>query len=455
MSSNTKSNEEQMASHQTRIYSTIGTQPAAMVFRIKNMAEIGSKFIAVSAGMLSLSALLFPFSVAATNVALALTLVLGLLSGLWWQGARACWENYKLLTIVICIYLAILVMGLLWSLDPEWGMHVLGRNWFWLLIPAVVGIASEKKWRDVFLVSLSSGLALNLGYCVLQMFGLVELTTDGSSATDATGHIGHIGFGFVYGIWAAWLFHLGLMWRGWQRFTVWGLAAWSYVMIFSAQGRSGYVIAVVLILCVCIKWLFDSRDWRAVVPLIAAFVLISLVVFSGPGKERLQGTWLAFTQTQQQGLDALDSSDNAILATDERFSMWKTSIDIWHMHPVLGVGTGGLPKAADTLREQGHSPASFTFVHPHNQFLLNLIRWGPVGLLALLVLWFVWIREGIVVNWQCSLTAPLFTLTGLALAVHGLSSSSMEEHFSAILAVLLLGMAMSGNSYNRKAGGKK
>ena len=125
------------------------------------------------------------------------------------------------------------------------------------------------------------------------------------------------------------------------------------------------------------------------------------------------------------------------------------------MHPVLGVCTGELPKAADTLREQGHSPAIFTFAPPHNQFLLNLIRWGPVGLLALLFLLFVWIREGIVLNWQYSQTAPLFTLTGLALAVHGLSSSSMEEHFSAILAVLLLGMAMSGNSYNRKAGGRK
>jgi len=398
----------------------------------------------LAAGLLSLSALLFPFSVAATNAALGLTLAAGLLSGLWWQGAQQCWRHYRSLTIIVCTYVGILLLGLLWSLDAAWGMHVVGRSWFWLLIPVVVAITAERKWRVSFLVSLSSGLTLNLVYCLLQVFGYVEVTTDGSGVADATGHIGHIGFGFVYGIWAAWLLHLGLIYSGWQRLLAWGLAAWSYIMVFSAQGRSGYLISIVLILCVCIKRLFDSRNWRTVLLLAGVFLLIGLVVAAGPGRARLTGTWLAFTQTQsQQGLNALDSSDNAILATDERFQMWKTSLDIWRLYPVFGVGTGGLPKAATTLREQNRSPAHFRFVQPHNQCLLVLIRWGPVGLLTLLTLWYAWMREGLNVDWSDSVSAPLFTLSGLALAVHGLSSSSMEEHFSAILAVLLLGVALS------------
>jgi len=400
------------------------------------------------------AALLFPFSVALTNVFLAVALGFGILSGYWWQGARQCRSNHPLLSMIICIYLAMLLLGLLWSLDFKWGMHVLSRNWFWLLIPVVVGVAAEEKWRHLFLVSLSAGLTLNLLYCVLQMFEYVSVITDGSSAADATGHIGHIGFGFVYGIWAAWLLHMGLMWCGWRRFLMWGLAAWSYVMIFSAQGRSGYLVAVILIFCVCLKWLFDSRDWRVGVPLMIVFFLIAVVVIAGPGKARLEGTWIAFTQTQRQhGLDALDSSDNAILATDQRFSMWERSIEIWRQYPLLGVGTGGLPKAVTALKEQHSLPSTFTFVHPHNQYLLNLIRWGPIGLLTLLVLWSVWMREGVKVDWPHSVTAPLFTLSGLALAVHGLSSSSMEEHFSAILTILLLGVALSEGGFHNKKGG--
>lgn len=405
----------------------------------------------ITAGMLMLSALLFPFSVAATNIALALTLAVGLLSGVWWQGAKQCWKHYRSLTIIVCVYIGILLAGLLWSLDIRWGMHVVGRSWFWLLIPVVVCITAEQKWRKIFLLSLSLGLSLNLLYCLLQVFGYVEVTTDGSGIADATGHIGHIGFGFVYGVWAAWLLNLGLTCVGWRRLLAWGGAAWSYVMVFSAQGRSGYLICIVLILCVCLKRLFDSRNWRTVLLTAGVFMLIGLVVAAGPGRARLTGTWLAFTQTQsQQGLNALDSSDNAVLATDERFQMWKTSLDIWRLFPVLGVGTGGLPEAAATLREQKRSPAHFRFVQPHNQYLLVLIRWGPVGLLALLALWYAWMREGLKVDWSHSVSAPLFTLSGLALVVHGLSSSSMEEHFSAILAVLLLGVAISHKKHTNQ-----
>ncbi len=401
----------------------------------------------VAAVLLALSGLVFSFSVAVSNVLLGLTLALGLLSGLWWQGAQQCWNYYKLLTGIICSYLILLVVALLWSLDLEWGMHVISRHWFWLLLPVVVAITAETKWRVLFLRALSAGLALNLVYCTLQMYGYVVVTTDGSNAADATGHIGHIGFGFVYGLWAAWLLHVGLSWSGWQRYAAWGLAAWSYVMVFSAQGRSGYLVAVILMLCVALKWLFDTKNWRALLPMIAVFLVLLIVVIAGPGKERVQGTWLAFTQDHQgQSLDAMDSSDNAILATEARFRMWKASLEIWHQYPALGVGTGGVPAASAALPQSLQVAPYSGFAHPHNQYLLNLIRWGPAGLLLLLLLWGVWLREGMKVDWRYSLTAPLFALSGLALAVHGLSAASMEDHFSIILAVLLLGVAIAGGT---------
>ncbi|ATX80270.1 O-antigen ligase [Mariprofundus aestuarium] len=402
--------------------------------------------------LLCAAALVFPFSVAVTNIFLGAALALGLVSGVWWQGARECWSNHRLLSIIFCAYMVLLLLGLLWSLDLKWGLHVLGRHWFWLLLPIVVSISLDKKWRDLFLLSLSAGLAVNLVYCVLQMFGYVEVTTGGSNAENATGHIGHIGFGFVYGVWATWLLHLGLLWSGTQRLIVWGLAAWSYVMVFAAQGRSGYLIAVILMLSVCLKWVVDSRSWRIAVMFVAMAVLMLFVIALGSGKERLHGTWLAFTQTQYEaGLDWRDSSDNAILATQERFQMWKTSINIYLDNPVLGVGTGGFPVALDKMIAERRS-ASRSTAHPHNQYLLNLTRWGPLGLLLLCSLLYFWMREGWRMDWRELPMAPLIFLPALALAVHALSSTSVEEHFSAILAVLLLGTGLAGNRIQNEKG---
>ena len=408
------------------------------------------KLLVVTNGILCLAVFAFPFSVAAANAGLGAALALGIVSGIWWQGAQRCWNNFRQLTFIFCIYFVLLILGMLWSQNPEWGIHILGRHWFWLLIPILVALLAEEKWRRYFLISLSVGLALNLLFCVLQSFGYVHVTTGGSNAENATGHIGHIGFGFVYGIWAAWLLHLGLLWSGKQRFIVWALAVWSYVMIFSAQGRSGYLIAVVLMLSVCLKWVLDSRSWRIAQLFVVMFVLMLLVIALGPGKERLHGTWLAFTQTEHETLYQQYSSDNAILATKERFHMWKISLDIYRENPVLGVGTGGFPDATAKLKSGGRPASQVTFAHPHNQYLLALVRWGPLGLVLFSTLLFFWMREGWRRDWHELITTPLIFLPALALAMHALSSSSFEGHFSGILAALLLGVGLSAQSMSGK-----
>ncbi len=401
---------------------------------------------------LCIAALAFPFSVAATNVCLGIALALGIVSGSWWLGAKRCLYEFRPLGIAVAAYFTLLLVGLVWSQNIGWGMHIIGRQWFWLLVPVLVFTLSDEKWRRYFMISLSVGLSLHLLFCVLQSFGYVHVTTDGSSADNATGHIGHIGFGFVYGVWAAWLLFTGLRSQGKLRWLCWALAIWAYVMIFAAQGRSGYIVAFVLALAVIIKWHKGRSDWKRVTWIVGVtFVLFGFALALGPAKERMLGTWMVMTG-EQQDIEGF-WQNYAAQATDQRILMWKTTLDIYWIHPVLGVGTGGLPDAVAALKAEGRSASKFTFVHPHNQYLLALVRWGPAGLALLILMLFYWMREGWRRDWHESVTAPLLFLPALALVIHGLSSTAVEEHFSAILAVLLLGVALSDNRYQDKEGG--
>jgi len=143
---------------------------------------------------LCIAAVLFPFSVAACNIALGLALGLAFLSGMLWQGARVFAVNYPALGFCFIVYFLFLVGGLLWSIDFHWGLHVLGRQWYWLLLPVLVVVLAEPKKRKYFLLAISVGLTANLGFCVLQMFEYVSVATvAGSSANDPTGHIGILG----------------------------------------------------------------------------------------------------------------------------------------------------------------------------------------------------------------------------------------------------------------------
>ncbi|ATX81436.1 O-antigen ligase [Mariprofundus ferrinatatus] len=396
----------------------------------------------VTNGFLCIAGLTFPFSVAASNGALAFALAAGIVSGLWWQGAKECWSQHRSLTLVLCAYVSLLLLGLLWSEDIQWGGHIVGRHWFWMLLPVVIASLAEQKWRNYFLIALSAGLTLHLFYCVMQSFGYVHVTTVGSSADNATGHIGHIGFGFVYGVWAAWLIIAGWSSRGRLRGLFWILAAWSYVMIFAAQGRSGYLIAFLLTVAVIIKYLIRQGSWKQMVMLISALVVVIGTILSiGPAEERVIGTWKLIIGQEKEASGFWQK--NAVKAADERLQMWEASLDIYLESPVLGVGTGGFPSALENLREKGRTLLRPT-AHPHNQYLLALVRWGPAGVMMLVMLLYIWMREGWRADWRENSQASLVFLPALALAVHGFTSTSLEEHFSAILAVLLLGAGLSG-----------
>jgi len=402
---------------------------------MKHLALLATFFLCVAA-------LVFPFSVAVTNIALGVSLGSGVLSGVWWHGVRQCWSHYHSLSIAFCTYFALMLLGMAWSLDRNWGLHVLSHQWFWLLIPLIMAALADNRLRRRFLVTLSIGLTLNLFYCELQAYGIINLNHLGSSAIDATGHIGHIGFGVVYGVWGAWLLYLGWVRMGAERWLAWMLGFWSYMMIFLAQGRSGYIVAVVLFIAVVVKMFRRQKFRRAIVMISLLILMAGLVSSLTQGKERWKSAW---DSLMNQGFVVATNHSETYKGNsiDQRVYMIAASIKIWRSAPWLGVGTGGLPEAASRLAKQGIPGYNYSFSHPHNQYLLVLVRWGMVGPLALIIFLLYWVREGFHANWQQSWTSPFVALSGLALLVDSFFAPSMEEHFPAIFAVLLLGLGLS------------
>jgi len=303
--------------------------------------------------------------------------------------------------------------------------------------------------RNTFLVAMSVGLSLNLLYCVLQANGWITIQgAAGSTMENATGHIGHTSFGIIYGIWSAWLLHWGLVNPGKWAWLARLLALWAVVMVFAAQGQSGYIVTVSLILLVAVKWGRSFHTKNIIVMAAVLLLIAAAAMLIGPGKERIQGTWQALTQSGEQGGGFAQSGAHA--STQARLAWWSMSLDIWRQGPFIGAGTGGFPKAVQTWQEnpalqRGYMNAysQFKIVHPHNQYMLTLVRYGLIGLFLLLVLIGVWVVDGVKRPWRNAPAAPLIALSGVALLLHGMDSISFEEHFSTIFAIILLGAGLS------------
>jgi len=394
--------------------------------------------------LVCLAAALFPFSVAVTNTALGLALVIGLISGNLWQGIRMFAIEFRPLALLFAMLILLSAVSLSWSLDPALGIKKLGHQWFLLLVPLLLYSMQENRHRQAVLVALSIGLSLHLAYCVLQAFGIVHPATDGSTQEDPAGLIGHIGFGFVYGLWAGWLIYSGIRHHGWRRWLPLSLAAWAIIMVFLGQGRSGYLVTIVVLLTLTWKYLIHLASRRQLLIAGAMLLILATVAVMGSGaKERIALTW--------QQIEAARSGN--LQQTEARLTLWLAAWEAWKANPLIGAGTGGYYQAGKAAIEQ-HPTYGYNgdpYSHPHNMYLLSMVRWGVVGLLILVSLLAVWIRTGWRENWQTSPAGCLIGLSGLALAVNGMTSSSLEEHFAGILAILFLslGLAAAGSERRR------
>jgi len=387
--------------------------------------------------LLCLAALTFPFSVAVCNIALGGCLIAGLLSGEYVMGLRHVWQNHRALSIAWLAYLALFPIGLLWSLDVDRGLQIIGRQWFWLAIPLVVQMLSHKVQRNNFVWALCIGLGLNLLFCLGQFLGIVTfIDKSGSSISNPTGYIGHTSFGLVYGIWAAFLLHWSTLLEGWKCWATRLLAVWSAGAIFLASGRGGYLVVAVLLL-VMLWRLINAQLWLKLTLSSLAIVIMFVALSFGPGKERMLESWQSLQGMEQGNFQNKEA----------RWSLWYAAIEAWRQHKPLGVGTGGFHVAAVTIKQQ-HSDLfyggeSSSPAHPHNMLFQSLARWGPLGVLLFAALIVVWIREGWRSNWHAEAASCLIALTGIALFVQGLTQPSFEEHFPGILTTLLLGAGLA------------
>lgn len=385
--------------------------------------------------MLCAAALTFPFSVAISNIALVVMLILCLVNKKWLSGAKKIWRNYRTLSLAWMAYFAFYPLGLIWSVDRIEGIDIITHQWYWLCVPAMAIMLEKQRRKEMFLIFLSVGLSLHLLFCLAQIFHWVDFTADGSSAEDPTGHIGHIGFGFVYGIWAGWLLHQGMLYHAWKRWGAWLLAAWAIVMVLLAAGRSGYIIIAVLS-CLVIWKTLRLQPWiKTGVILLAAMVIISILVM-GPGKARIIWTW--------NSIQAMQHGDFA--HAEARWSLWYSAVLAWQAHIPMGVGTGGYPVTAAHIKHlypdlkygSDNMPG-----HPHSMYLLAFSRWGPFGLVGLMLLLSIWVRTGWREDWQQTNTSSLLTLPAIAMVIYSVSGPGLEEHFSGILTALFLGAGLA------------
>ncbi len=390
--------------------------------------------------------LFFPFAIAVSNFFFALLMIVAFIQpNIFQKGWHLCWHKYRNITLAVLIYFLLTIIGTLWSTDHTEAFRLITKGIYWLLVPIIIGITAYLGHQTLTkaYIAVSIGLFLHLIVCTLQYFSLFTLqqnTIGGTSALDPTGFLGHLSFGFIYGIWiGALLIQASITTNKWK-YLFYALSGYAFISTFLTQGRSGYLITLAIVALVFWKKYLEKISFKHMM------VLLSIVTT----------TFTLFLTLNQAGKNKLHKTVNEIQSfyhgdfkeANIRLKIWRVTLDIWQGSPWLGIGTGSFRQAFENKVKSPqyakYHMQSQTYDHAHNEFLFDLVRWGPMGLLIYFYLIFSWIKTGIQGQWkERPMSAYLITGSGLAVLINSFSDSTMTALTTIIFAIIALAFGMS------------
>lgn len=366
-----------------------------------NLAALQARGGALIPWLLCLLALSLPLSTSALSV-------LGLLVCLLWiaQGRLAeKWREIRSNPVCLALlaYLALFLIGLLWTEDLAEGLAALRSQWKLLLLPVVL-TAIRPGQRQRLLNCYLLGIAVMVIFTQLVYLELVHV--QGLSPEHLTRKVFHVVYNPMLAL-ACYLLAHDLLWRRGGPFSTTLkslLLALMVVDMFITEGRTGQAVFFVLLALLLVQYL-GRAPWRALAAVIVLMPLVFGLAY------QVSPNFARRVDQVRTEVGRFERDPNTSIGL--RMLFVRNSLYVVREHPLIGVGTGDFKAAYATVNRR-NSPAMVATDNPHNQYLLVLCRFGLVGLAALLLpfaamVLHAWrVRDG----WRRRrLAFPLFFLT--------------------------------------------
>lgn len=330
----------------------------------------------------ALLALSLPVSTSAMSVFACLLFLSWLLSGDHGRKLREIGANPVCLAVLA--YLALHLLGLLWTADRAGGLDMLGKLWKLLLLPVVL-TALQPGDRHRVLNFFLAGLTVTMVTTYLAWFDLYHV--GGVSPAHPTRGLFHV----VYNPMLAFGCYLALheaVWGGGgpRRRTGYLLLALALgVDMFITEGRAGQLAFFILLTLLLLQYFRRRILWGVA----AAVVLIPLLFTAG---YQLSPTFRERVDAVGHEIAVFDRNPDTSVGL--RLLFWRNTWRLIKMHPFVGFGTGDFHRAYKWINMQ-FSPAMVATDNPHNQYVLVLCQLGLLGLTALLAIFALQIRAAV------------------------------------------------------------
>jgi len=319
-----------------------------------------------------------PISIAVNNMILALILVLWLAAGDFKERWRKIASNRA--AIAIMIFFALHFIALIYSSDPKTGLkEIITREQLLLFMPIFLSVIREefiKKALSAFLYAMMISEILSYG----MYFDLIHIPWHNYSMEPyPTPFVSHLSYSPMVAFAVILLIHRIIYGdeKRWEKAVYLFFMVTMSLNIFISGGRAGQIgFMVILLFYLAYQFRREVKKMAALLGVaIAGLVLVFFI--NKPFHDRMM---LAYH-------NVVDFKTNPHTSVGLRINFTLNSWELFKERPLLGFGTGAFEKEYKRINEK-LTPKVRATSQPHNFYMLTLVQFGLIGLLALLYIFY-------------------------------------------------------------------
>jgi O-antigen ligase len=371
--------------------------------------------------LLIILAFLLPLTVFGANLIIVIICLIWLLSGNYKSKLQNIIKS-KLLVASIIFYL-IHIIGLIWTDDIKWGLHILHKMWYFILLFPILFSITKKEFVKFYIFSFILAMSLTEILSFLVLFEAIPPFKN-AQVYNPTPFMSHVSYNPILSFTIYITLHEVFLNKELSKLQIILYTLLSISMtitMFVTLGRAGQV-GFFVILSVLIFQFFRKQIFKS---LLLTFISIPILFFtfyelSDSFHLRVDRGIAEFSEHREQNQTSVGLRLNYAI----------NSAQIIKNHPITGVGTGDYPSAYMKINKV-NSPGLPETTNPHNMYILVWSQIGIVGLISMLSIFYYQIKFSLNSKDQFSRNAGI--ALPLLFLVLMLSDSYLMGHYTSLL----------------------
>ena len=324
--------------------------------------------------LLIILAFLMPLTVFGGNLIIVIICFLWLFSGNYKSKFNQIINNKLMIASILFFFIH--VVGLIWTEDLSWGLHIVHKMWYFIGLFPILYTIVRKDYISHYISAFLLAISITEVCSYLVWFEIIEPFKN-ATVENPTPFMSHVSYNPILAFAIYLVLHEVFFNKKLKKIELFAYSFFSISMSFNmfiTGGRAGQVMFFAALIILSFQYFKDSQVKAIIISLVLS-ISISIIAYSSSDifKGRIDTTISNVTELDE----------NKITSIGYRITFLINSFELIKNNPILGVGTGDFPNEYEKIN-LANSPKLPATVQPHNMYLLILAQLGIFGLISLL-----------------------------------------------------------------------